>query len=247
MFAAFGAVGVLFTVWMAVEAVRRGHSHLWLCIILFFGPIGAAVYFFSELMPALPIRLGAGFGARSVSAAEERQAKADVKRLDSSAAWASYAGVLRARGQFGRAAEAGERALQRDAASVEAHYERGLALLASNRHGEALPHLLAVVKQDRGYQSGDALFALGQAQEGSGDLQGARETLEALSGSSGRPEILFLLARVQGLLGDRDGARRSLQRIVDEADYVPDYLQRNVRPWVKKARKALEKLGGLPA
>jgi hypothetical protein len=247
VFAAFGTVGILFTVWMAVEAVRRGQTQSWLWIILFFGPIGAAVYFFSELLPTLPLRFGAGLGTRRVGADEERRALADVKRLDNCAAWAHYAGVLRARGQFAKAAEAGARALERDGQSIDAHYERGLALLGSSRHGDAVPHLRAVVDKDRGYQSGDALFALGRAQEGLGDFAAARQSLEALAQTSSRPEVLFLLARVQGLTGDREAALRSLKRIVDEAEYVPDYLQRDVLPWVKKAKKAIEKLGGRTA
>src|SRR5262245_12982045 len=150
---------------MAVEAVRRGQAQSWLWIILFFGPIGAAVYFFSEVMPA--VRFGGSFTPRKASAADERAALADVKRLDSCAAWAHYAGVLRARGQAAKAADAALRALEKDAASLEARYEHGMALLASNRHGDAVAHLRAVVEKDPGYQAGDALFALGQAQEGS--------------------------------------------------------------------------------
>jgi len=245
VFAAFGTVGLLFTVWMAVEAVRRGQAQSWLWIILFFGPIGAAVYFFSELMPV--VRFGGSFTKSRLGADDERRALADVKRLDNCAAWAHYASVLRARGQPAKAADAAARALERDASSVDAHYERGQALLTSNRHGEAVPHLRAVVDKDRLYQSGDALLALGQAEEGSGDVKAARESLESLAVHSSRPEVLFVLARVQGLCGDREAALKSLKRIVDEAEYVPDYLQRDVRPWVKKAKKAIEKLGGLPA
>lgn len=231
---------MLFTVWMAVEAVRRGQTQSWLWIILFFGPIGAAVYFFSEVMP---IRVGGSWGGRKASVEDERRALTDVKRLDSPAAWAAYAGVLRARGQFAKAADAGQQAVRRDPQSIDARYELGLALLGASRPGEAVEHLRAVVAKDRAYPSGDALFALAQAQEGSGDVPGARESLEALATSSGRPEILFRLARVQGLMGDRAAAVRSLRRIIDEAEYVPDYLQKDVKPWVKKAEKAMAQLG----
>jgi hypothetical protein len=232
---------MLFTVWMAVEAVRRGQTQSWLWIILFFGPIGAAIYFFSEVMP---VHVVGGVGPRKPSHDDERRALADVKRLDNAAAWTAYAGVLCARGQFAKAADAGQQAVRRDPNAVDARYELGLALLGCRRPGEAVEHLRSVVARDRAYQSGDALFALAQAQEGSGDVPGARESLEALAGSSGRPEILFLLARVQGLMGDRAAAVRSLKRIIDEADYVPDYLQRDVKPWVKKAKKAIAQLGG---
>ena len=44
-------------------------------------------------------------------------------------------------------------------------------------------------------------------------------------------------------LGDRDAALRSLQRIIDEGALVPRYLQREVRPWVRRARGAKRKLG----
>jgi hypothetical protein len=37
---------------------------------------------------------------------------------------------------------------------------------------------------------------------------------------------------------------RSLQRIVDDAELVPDYLKREVRPWVRKARAAQARLRG---
>jgi hypothetical protein len=241
VFAAFGAAGMLFTVWMAVEAVRRGQTQSWLWIILFFGPIGAAIYFFSELMP---VHVGGSAGPRKPSHDDERRALADVKRLDNAAAWSSYAGVLRARGQFSKAADAGAQALRRDPTSIDARHELGMALLLCSRAGEAVEHLRSVVAGDRSYQSGDALFALAQAQEGAGDVAGARQSLEALTTTSGRPEVLFRLARVQGLTGDRAAAVRSLKRIIDEAEYVPDYLQRDVKPWVKKARKAIEKLGG---
>ena len=102
--------------------------------------------------------------------------------------------------------------------------------------------LLAVVDRDRSFDSDDALFALGRAQQGKGDLAGARASLEELAERRGRPEILYELAVVQGLVGDRPAACRSLQRIIDEAELVAHYLQRDVRPWVRKARKALSRL-----
>ena len=99
-----------------------------------------------------------------------------------------------------------------------------------------------MVEHDRSYDSDDAIFALGRAQQGAGDLPAARASLEELAERRARPEILYDLAVVQGLLADRPAAMRSLQRIVDEAELVPAYLQRDVRPWVRKARKALARL-----
>ena len=230
-----------FTIWMAVEAVRRGDARSWLWIILVFGPMGAAVYFFTEY-------LGAGaltritFRPRRVSAQDLRHAEAEVRRLDNAPSWTEYATLLRARNDFDRAAEAAARAVERAPQSLDARYELGLAHLGGKRFKEAAAELQTVVSRDRGYDTDNALFALSKAQREAAEIEAAHASLQELSERRARPEILFDLATVQGLLGDREGAARSLQRIVDEAQLVPRYLQGETRPWVRKARQALKRL-----
>jgi hypothetical protein len=230
-----------FTLWMAVEAVRRGDAGRWLWIILMFGPLGAGVYFFSEY-------LGGGslgritFRPRKVTAADVRRAEVEVKRLDNAASWCEYASLLRARKDFPRAAEAAQRAVERNPKDNDSRYELGLALLGAGRCAEAVPVLRGLVEQNRSFDADNALLALARAQQGADDLPAARASFEELSERRARPEILYDLAVVQGLMGDREAAMRSLQRIVDDAELVPDYLKREVRPWVRKARNALAKL-----
>ncbi|HUG53356.1 MAG TPA: tetratricopeptide repeat protein [Vicinamibacteria bacterium] len=230
-----------FTLWMAVEAVRNGHASRWLWIILLFGPLGAAVYFFSEY-------LGQGaltrvtFRPRKVSPADLRRVESEIKRLDNAAAWTEYASLLRARNEFAKAAEAAQRAVERSPKDLDARYELGLALLGADRFEEAAAALQAVVDQDRSYDTDSALFALSRAQQGTSDLAAARASLEELASRRSRPEMLYDLAVGQGLVGDGAAAAVSLQRIIDEAEVVPPYLQREVRPWVRKARRALARL-----
>lgn len=230
-----------FTLWMAVEAVRRGDSGRWLWIILVFPPLGAAVYFFSEYLGGGALgRIG--FRPRKVTAADLRRAEVELKRLDNAAAWCEYASLLRARKDFVKAAEAAQRAVERNPKDLDARYELGLSLLGSGRHAEAVPVLRAIVEQNRSFDTDNALLALARAEQGAGDLAAARASFEELVQRRGRPEILYDLAVLQGLMGDRDGALRSLQRIVDEAELVPDYLRREVKPWVRRARSAISKL-----
>jgi tetratricopeptide (TPR) repeat protein len=167
-----------------------------------------------------------------------RRAEADVRRLDNAASWTEYASLLRARGEHLKAADAAHRAVERSPASVEARYELGLALLGAERWADAADALRSVVDEDRTFDSDSALFALSKAQHASGDFEAARASLEELAQRRARPEILYDLAALQGRLGDREPAVRTLQRIVDEAELVPAYLQSEVRPWVRKARPA---------
>jgi tetratricopeptide (TPR) repeat protein len=230
-----------FTLWMAIEAVRRGDAGRWLWIILMFGPMGAAVYFFSEYLSGGPLR-HITFRTRKVSAADLKLAEVDVRRLDNAASWTDYASLLRSRKDYARAADAARRAVERDPASLDAQYELGLAFLSAGRYAEAREALAAVIARNRCFDSDDALFALAKAEIGAGDCVSARADLEELAGRRGRPEILYELAGAQAVLQDREAALRSLQRIVDEAVLVPAYLQRNVRPWVRRARWAMRKL-----
>lgn len=233
-----------FVLWMAVEAVRRGDASRWLWIILLFGPLGAAVYFFSEYLGGGGLGFGQGaFRPRKVTTADLRRAEVEVRRLDNGPSWTEYASLLRARKDFGKAFEAASRAVDRTPSALDARYELGLALLGAGRHAEAAQALSSVVEKDRSFDTDDALFALAKAQLGANQLNGARSSLEELATRRARPEILFDLATVQGLTGDRESARRLLQRIIDEAELVPPYLQKNVKPWVKKARKGLAMLG----
>ena len=100
-----------------------------------------------------------------------------------------------------------------------------------------------MIERERFFDSGDALFALARAERARGDLASARVHFEELSARSGRPEILYGLAEAQAAMGDREAAVQALRRIVEEAELVPEYLQRSVRPWVKKARRALKQMG----
>lgn len=241
LFLVLSVLGSGFTIWMAIEAVRRGQASGWLWIILMFGPVGAAVYFFSEYAD-LPTRRFV-FQTRKVTAQELRQAEAEVRRLDSGYAWSHYASLLRARGEFGRAVEAGRKALERSPDHLETRYELGQALLGVGQHAEAAELLERVVEKDRTHDSDQALYALARAHLAAGQQAEARPLLAELEGRSSKPAILFDRAALEAQLGEREAAARCLQRILNESEYVPAYLKREVKPWVKKARQGLRKLG----
>jgi hypothetical protein len=241
LFLVLSVLGSGFTIWMAIEAVRRGQASGWLWIILMFGPVGAAVYFFSEYAD-LPTRRFV-FQTRKVTAQELRHAEAEVRRLDSGYAWGHYASLLRARGEFGRAVEAGRKALERAPDLLETQYELGQALLGVDQFAEAASMLERVVARDRTHDGDQALYALARAHLGALQPAEARPLLEELETRSSKPAILFDRAALEAQMGEREVAARCLRRILDESEYVPAYLKREVKPWVKKARQGLRKLG----
>jgi hypothetical protein len=231
-------LGTAFTLWMAVECVRRGQASPWLWVILVFPAIGAAVYFIAEVLPTGAFRAR---GPRRASSREMARLKAEVKRLDNRESWTDYAHALRSRRRFPEARDAAQNATSREA-SLRARYELGLAQMDCGQFAEAAITLASVVEEAPGHDSGEARYALGLAYEKSGDEELALRTLESLARTTSLPKVLFRLACLQAGAGRKESARESLQRIIDEAAYVPRYHEREVRPWVRKARKALSAL-----
>jgi tetratricopeptide (TPR) repeat protein len=170
-------------------------------------------------------------------------AEADVRRLDNAASWLAYASALRARKQDAQAVEAAQKAVERDPKGLHPQYEMAQALVAAGRLPEAAGPLQRVVAVNRSYDSDLALFTLARAQLAANDPAAAHATLEEIAGRSSRPEFLHEHARVLAGLGRRDEAARVLQRIISEAELVPAYLQRDVKPWVRKSRQGLRALG----
>ena len=235
-------LGAVFTVVMAVDAVRRGQASGWLWLILITGPIGATAYFISEHGDGLLHGFTRSHG-RKVTAADLRLAQAEVQRLDNAATWLDYASALRARKDYKRAVEAAGKAVERDVANVDAQYELAQALLACGRAADAAAPLERVVARNRSFDSEGALFSLAKAHLAVNDLDGARSLLEEVGGRTARPEYLYEWAAVEARLGHRDAAARALQRIIVEGELVPKYLKRSVRPWISKARAGLRRLG----
>src|SRR5262245_18065134 len=236
------AITSAFTIAMAVHAVKHGKAGSWLWIILLFGPIGSAIYLFSEVLD-----VPTGFahrGPRKVSTRDATRAEAEARRLDTAGAWSAAAALHRQRSEFTSAVAAGRGAVEKAPDDPEARYELGMGLLGVDQGKQAAEVLATLVEHDSKYASGDALWGLARAQEMAEDLAGARRSLELLTEQSARPEILFELASVQARLGDANAARANLNRIIEEAQLVPDDLQRSVRPWVKKAERTLKEIEG---
>lgn len=231
--------GIAFTIAMAVMCVRRGQTHPWIWLILLFPPIGGMVYLLTELLGSQSLR------ARTRERASKRElklAEAEVRRLDNAEAWTSYAHALRSRKDYDRALEAANSAVEKEPSSWRALHELGLAQMGRGDYDDAAATLYKVVELQPPHSGSDASFALAVSLQNSGRKDEARSVLERLARTSSLPQVLFSLASLQADAGQTNDARKSLERIIEEAEYVPKYHRREVMPWVRKAKKALSSL-----
>lgn len=231
--------GIAFTITMAVTCVRRGQTQPWIWIILIFPPIGGAVYFFTEVLGSVSMR---GSTSKPASKRELNVAEAEVRRLDNAESWTSFAQALRSRKQFDEALAAATSAVDKDPSSWRALNELGLAQMGLGQFADAAKTLAQVVELEPAHAAGDAAFALAVSLEKNGQKEEARGVLQKLARTSSLPKVLYSLASLQAEAGNKEDARESLERIINEAEYVPSYHKREVRPWVRRAKKALAAL-----
>jgi FimV-like protein len=233
--------GSLFTIWMAIETVRRGQTCPWLWIVLVFGPIGSAVYFFAEYLGPASLRWRAC--SNRVTRGDLKVAELEVRRLDNSQAWANYAQALRLRHELPAAADAARTAVQKDGENPHALFELGQSGLSQGQYVETAQALEKLIEIDGSHEPAGAKYALAEAYHKSGNPESARAVLEEVAKTSSLPKVLYSLAELQVACGRSDEARQSLHRIIDEAEYVPAYYKKSeIRGWVRQARKKIRQL-----
>ena len=218
--------GIAFTIAMAVTCVRRGQTSPWIWIILIFPPIGGAVYFFTEVFDAKWLRR---MGGARASSRELKVAEAEVRRLDNTDAWTTYAQALRSRKQFDQALAAATSAVEKDDSNWRALNELGLAQMGLADYVNAAATLTKVVELQPNHADGDAAFALAVSLEKSGQKDEARRVLEQLARTTSLPKVLFSLASLQADAGQTQRRPR-----------VPtkNHHRSRIRPLVPQARSA---------
>ena len=174
-------------IFLAVHAARTGR-YWWIFIILFFGPIGAAIYFFVEYMPAAR----SGNAMRSVKkvgaeVARRINPEAEVRRLQDVVALTP---------------------------TVNNRMELARAYLRAGKSDDAVATYEGAAQ---GIYADDPrlLYELAGAYHQQGNLPRARETYERLRRQGGTltPEQLLLGARILEEAGDTDGALREYQAL----------------------------------
>lgn len=226
--------------WALITAVRY-RNWLWLVALLAVPVLAAFPYFFFHLHHHGPT----GFELPgALDRARLRRLEAELARIDKPHLHAQLGDHYYQLGKLDRALASYQAAHQRDPADRDIRAHLGQCLVRLGRAEEALPLLAGVVADQPRHDHGYTQMALAEAQAALGRAGDAIATWRQVTARHSYPRARVQLAELLAAAGDVAGARALLREVVDDDRTAPDFHRRRERVWVRRARRALRKLGG---
>jgi len=237
----------LFTPWglilqaiALVHFIRRRPDMYWLWVIIFLGPLGAAVYIFMEVVPDLGL-LRHSFDAFP-RRKRIRQLEALVLENPAVGNYEELGDLYIEERNFVRARECYDKAIRSRADLPDAFFRRGIAKIELGDFAAAVPDLEYVVSRDPKYNSNRAAGLLAHAYANSGQPERAAALFEQVTQRSTLSETYYNYATFLASQGRTAEAREWTQRILAKKPTMPGYLRRRERPWFRRANGLLKRL-----
>jgi hypothetical protein len=214
-----------------VHFIRRRPDTYWIYVILFLGPIGAAVYLFAEALPDI------GLARHSLKGFSRRKRIGQLQV------------AIRDNPSTGNYEELGDlyldayaKAISARANTLDPFYGRGLCAIQLGDAGAALPDLEQTVAKDPGHDFHRAAGLLAHAYALTGEKQRAETLFRRVTAISTLSETYLNFASLLVSQGQNAEAREWIQKVLDKRPTMPGYQRRRERPWFRSATAMLKRL-----
>jgi hypothetical protein len=242
-----GLLSHLFYPWdMLLQAValihffRRRPDTYWVFVILFLGPLGAAIYLCMEALPDL----GLAGQSRKAFSRHKRISELEVAIRDnpSPGNYEELGNLYMDSGDFAQARAALDKAIAARIDTLDTFYRRGVCALRLGDFAAALPDLERVIAKDPSYDFHIAAGLLAHAYAQTGQKEKAEALFRQALALSTASETYLNFAELLASEGRNAEARQWARKVLDKEPTMPSYLRRRERPWFRRARAIMSKL-----
>jgi hypothetical protein len=232
---------VAITIWMLVDANRRGVEYYWYWIILAFQPIGPWAYFF--IYKARELQGGHGWLSGVFHRRPSmRELRHRVERSPTPANQLELGERLVEGAAYAEAVPYLEAMLVREPEHCPALFLLATCRRGQGHPGQAIPLLQKLLARQLGWSNYRALRMLIDVQREAGDITGAVANCRTLAQAAPTLENRCLLAEYLVNAGDASGARKVLEQGLEDYQYLSGPSRRRDRRFVGTARKRLKQL-----
>jgi hypothetical protein len=232
--------GVILQALAIIHFIRRRPDMYWLWVIIFFGPLGALIYIFIEVIP------DAGLLRQSFEAFPRRNKIRHLEALvlENPAAgnYEELADLYLDEKNFKRARECYDKAIASRGSSLDAFYRRGIAEIQLGEFPAAVTDLEHVTGREPKYDSHRAAGLLAHGYANTGEPAKAEELFQNVTRISTASETYYNYACFLASQNRKAEAREWTERILAKKPTMPGYLRRRERPWFRKASALLKRL-----
>jgi hypothetical protein len=223
-----------------IHFFRRRPETYWFYIIVFLGPIGAAVYIFVEVLPDYGL-LRQSF---KIFPRRKRIGALELAIRDNPSAgnWEELGDLYMDDGKLQLARTAYDKAIAARSMTPDTFYRRGVCALLLGDAAAALPDLEKVVAKDPNHDFRRASGLLAHAYALSGQKDKAEALFREVTVTSTLSETYLNFADLLASEGRNAEARDWARKVLDKEPTMPRYLRRRERPWFSRARKTLKQL-----
>jgi hypothetical protein len=233
-------LGLLIEVVAIVHYFKTRPQMYWFYVIIFMGPLGAAIYLGVNALPDSIATVQAIRGVPRQKRTTELEAK--VEENPSAANYEELGDLYMDAGNLQQARVAFDKAIAARSDTLETFYRRGLCSLKLGDAAAAIPDLERVVAKEPAHDFHRAAGVLAQACAMAGQKVKAEALFQQAIASSTLSETYLNFAEFLASQGRTPEARQWAQKVLDKERTMPSYLRRRERPWFQKAAEMLKRL-----
>ncbi len=238
----------IFTAWMCLDCINRKEHFIWVIIMIVLFPIGAGVYFFAVKNRLTgpgpqPIRLFSTAPRREIETEETLQLKEMISKFHKAYHYEKLGQLYLDQKKYEAAVSQFDEAIKKDPELNEARYGKAKALHALGQPAEGAKVLEELVKIDKKYDYGNAIFGLAECYRLSGQDDKALEAYETVINSFHFFKAYYHYARLLDKKGEKQEAIDYMKSIIGSSKDLPEYKLEKERHWIDEAYKYLRKNG----
>ncbi len=230
-----------FSLWMLVDAARRGAAYYWYPIIML--PFGELVYFFSvKIHDPEFLWLKMALHRLTTRKVTIEQLRFRTENSPSYENQVALAQALHDRKEFAEAAELFEKVLGSYGESSEALFGLAHCQVGMGNHAAAVKTLRALLALEPAYEDYHPWAMLADSLHRAGRLEEALEVTAQLVEKSPRLNHRIYYAHYLRLSEKRAESRRQLEIALMEHQNAPRFLRRRQGSWARQAKQLLRQM-----
>ena len=243
-------LALVFMVWMCIDCMQRKEHFVWIIIMVVLFPVGAVAYYFAVkskagnmLSPSILQTVKHKNNPKEIETNETLQLKEMIEKFHKAYHYEKLGQAYLEQKQYLLAIAQFKEAIKRDDELNEARYGLGKAFHAMENYSEAAEALEELVKMDKKYDYGNAIFGLAECYRVAGLEDKALKTYKEVINSFHFFKALYHYANLLDQKGEKGEAINQMKSIIGSSKDLPDYKLEKERYWIDEAYKFLRKNG----